>query len=78
MKKEEHHNEKELEELIQSKLDDELKCKQFPMLCAKSSDEQGRKKVVELVKYLIFTERICDIDACFVHIESSLGETDSD
>jgi len=76
--KHENHSEKELEELIQAKLDDELKCKQFPMLCAKSSDEQGRKKIIDLVKYLIFNERICDIDACFVHVESSLSEIQED
>lgn len=67
------HTIQELETAIQHKLDKEIECNQFPYLCAIASTEEGRIKIVNQTKNLIFGGMV-DIDACFAHLERSMEE----
>jgi hypothetical protein len=69
---------KDLEALINSKIDEEIACEQFPYLCSKASTEVGKRKIAEEVKRLILKEGITDIDACFAQIEAILSEPESE
>jgi hypothetical protein len=71
------HTRADLEKLIQSKLDDELQCKELPYLCAKVGTEEGRAKIVKQVVEMV-EKGMADIDANFVHLDTAMSEIEID
>ena len=66
------YTEKDLEDLINSKLDGSIDCNTHGNLCRKMETKQGRNELFENIKQLILKGEYTDVDECLTHFEIEL------
>ncbi|MFA6502046.1 MAG: hypothetical protein WCT85_04580 [Parachlamydiales bacterium] len=66
------YTEKDLDDLIDSKLNYHIDCKTFPNVCRILETKAGRIRVFNRVKTLIKDDNITDIDEALANIEASV------
>ena len=64
------HTEQDLEKLIEEKLNN---CHNNPNVCSLGETEEGKKRLVNKIKQMIFEDGFTNIDACIAQIESEIN-----
>jgi hypothetical protein len=72
------HSITDLENLINSVIDKQLNCDDLPFICSTVSSDEGRTRIVELVKKKILNEGITTVDAALALIEEAMEAPDND
>jgi hypothetical protein len=66
------YNERDLDRLIEEKLDTEEECSVYPNLCQFMATEEGKHRVFERIKEIILNDGITDIDTAIANVETEL------
>ena len=71
------YTEKDLEDLINKVIDEQINCQQLPYVCSILSSESGKGKVFKYIKDAILKDGITDIYAALAHLENDASCMDS-
>ena len=74
MVKDKKYTEKDLDNLINSKLDTAINCDKYNNICRKMENKDGRNKIFTDIKDLLISGEFDNLDGCITHIEIALDE----